>query len=273
MSTLSSPGRLFYALAVTLIGIQFIIYSDFNSTLFPLQPLLAGKNLVLRSFGIITVLCGFAMGIEKFAEQAAILLALMLVLVFFTIHVPVIYEHPRNGSAWTASAEVLAIAMGALMYPANFRINKLKKKPSKLLLQVAGWGLTIFGFTLFVFGVQHFVYTEYVASVMPSWILLANFVTYLAGILFILISVAFILRRRIQISALLFSIIFLIIILIVHVPRLINHPQLRDEWTSGFIAMAMLSIGLMIGGISPSKEEDDSHKNFLDTEDKHLNVS
>ena len=67
MSTLSSPGRLFYALAVTLIGIQFIIYSDFNSTLFPLQPLLTGKNLVLRSFGIITVLCGFAMGIEKFA--------------------------------------------------------------------------------------------------------------------------------------------------------------------------------------------------------------
>lgn len=272
MSTLSSPGRLLYALAVTLIGMQFIIYSDFNSTLFPLQPLLAGKNLVLRSFGIITVLCGFAMGIEKFAEQAAILLAGMLVLIFLTIHVPGIYEHPRNGAAWTASAEVLAIAMGALMFPANFRINKLKKKPSKLSLQAAQWGITVFGFTLFVFGVQHFVYTEYVASVIPSWILLANFVTYLAGILFILISLAFILRRRTQMGALLFSIIFLIIILIVHMPRLIKHPQLHDEWTSGFIAMAMCGIGLLIGGINPEKEDDDRN-NFLDTEDKHLNVS
>jgi uncharacterized membrane protein len=272
MFRLSSPGRLFYAIAITLIGIQFIIYSDFNSSLFPLSFSFMGRNLIMRSFGIITFLCGFAMGLEKYIAQASIVLATLLTVVLLFVHVPGIFAHPRDGWALMAAFEILALISGALMFPANYSLNKLNRTPAKSWMKVAKWGLILFACSLAVVGIQYFVYDEDFASIVPAMIPLENIVRYTVGLIFLAFALIFFTGRRLLLGAGVLSLLYLVLIFIVHTPRIVENPQNHDDWTNGFVALAISGIGMIIGGNIPRREVD-KIRNFLDVDERHLNAS
>jgi len=272
MFRLSSPGRLFYAIAVSLIGIQFIIYSDFSSSLFPLSFPFMGRNLIMRSFGIITFLCGFAMGIEKYIAQASIILASLLTIVLLLVHVPGIFAHPRDGWALTAAFELLALIAGALMFPANYSFNKLNRTPANSWMKVAKWGLILFAVSLAAVGIQYFVDGEDFASVVPSWIPMENIVTYGIGFIFLAFALIFFTGWRLLLGAGLLSLLFLALIFIVHTPRIVENPRSHDDWTNGFLALAMSGIGMIVGGNIPRREVD-KIRNFLDADERHLHAS
>jgi uncharacterized membrane protein len=245
---------------------------DFSSSLFPLSFSFVGRSLIMRSFGIITFLCGFAMGIEKYIAQASIVLASLLTIVLLFVHMPGIFAHPRDGWALTAAFEVVALISGALMFPANYSFNKLNRIPAKSWIKVAKSGLILFAISLAVVGIQYFVDGEDFASVVPAWNPMENIMTYGIGFIFLAFALIFFTGWRLLLGAGLLSLLFLALIFIVHTPRIVENPRSHEDWTNGFLALAMSGIGMIIGGNVPRREVD-RIRNFLDVDERHLHAS
>ena len=248
MSKLTTAGRLFYTLAITLIGIQFIIYTDFNSPIMPLPIGLGARNLWMRLLGTVMLVCGLGMGIEKKGEWAAIVLALLFFTLFLIVHLPKIIAQPKDGGAWTGAFEWIALAAGALIHGRSMHSQSGHQPGPGLLARLVSAGAFIFGISLFIFGLQHFIYADFIAQLVPSWAPLHLFWAYAVGVLFFLFGISIVFRRNAYVGALCLALMFLTWLLFLHAPRVVAEPHNDDEWTSGFIAMAMCGIGFMLAG-------------------------
>jgi len=248
MSKLTTAGRLFFSLAITLIGIQFIIYTDFNSPIMPLALGLGGRNLLMRLLGIVMLVCGLGMGIEKKGDLAALVLALLLFLLFLVVHLPKIIGQPKDGGAWTGAFEWLALATGALILNKSIRIQQGKQAGTGIADKLVAAGPAIFGILLFAFGLLHFIYADFIAQLVPWWAPLHLFWAYAIGVLFFLFGLGILIQRYAYAGSLCLALMFLAWVLLLHGPHVVADPHNRDEWTSGFIAMAMCGIGFMLAG-------------------------
>jgi hypothetical protein len=89
-----------------------------------------------------------------------------------------------------------------------------------------------------VFGVQHFMYAPFIAFLVPSWIPGHLFWAYFTGSAFIAAGLSIATRIFAPLAATLLGIMFLLWLLVLHVPRVVAQPRNGDEWTSAFVALA-----------------------------------
>ena len=102
-----------------------------------------------------------------------------------------------------------------------------------LLHRLAAIGRYGFGVSLPVFGALHFIYHDYVASVIPAWVPGSPvFWTYFTGCAHIAVGIAILAGVQAQLAARLLGSMFGSWVLIVHVPRVLARPASQAEWTS-----------------------------------------
>ncbi len=108
--------------------------------------------------------------------------------------------------------------------------------------------------TVAVFGIDHFLYTDFVASLVPSWIPGALFWTYFAGIALIAAGVGMILGIQARLASLMLGIMIFLWFIILHIPRAIADPHSAkgNEWTSVFEALAFSGIAFMLAALPTS---------------------
>jgi uncharacterized membrane protein len=159
------------------------------------------------------------------------LLAAFPALAFMGLHLPRLFAEPRAGALWSAAFEVVALIAGALLLLPN-------RTAGRVLLAVA----------LGVFGIQHFMYARFVASLIPEWIPARLFLAWATGGAFLAASVSALLAKRVKLSGVLLSVMFLSWVAVLHVPRILGKPGSEAEWTSGLVALAMAGIGLILAG-------------------------
>jgi len=99
-----------------------------------------------------------------------------------------------------------------------------------------------------VVGVQHFHYAHFVATLVPAWIPWPLFWAYFVGTTFFATALALIVNKLASLATSLLGIMFLLFVLIVHAPRITAALHNANEWTSGFIALAMSGGGLVAAG-------------------------
>ncbi|MEO8681790.1 MAG: hypothetical protein ABI665_22280 [Vicinamibacterales bacterium] len=100
-------------------------------------------------------------------------------------------------------------------------------------------GRVLFGITAVVFGVDHFLALDLIASLVPAWmpghLLLASF----TGAAMIAAGLSILMKRLDGIAAFGLGTVFLLIVLTLHLPRVLAAPQSPDEWSSALIALGM----------------------------------
>ena len=108
--------------------------------------------------------------------------------------------------------------------------------------------------TAIVFGVGHFLYTGFVATLVPSWIPEALFWTYFAAVALIAAGVAMILAILPRSASLLLGIMIFLWFICLHIPRAIADPHsaLGNEWTSVFEALAFSGIAFILAALPAS---------------------
>jgi len=111
-------------------------------------------------------------------------------------------------------------------------------------------GRIFFGLLLFVVGAQHFIYATFVATLVPAWIPFRYFWACFVGAAFVAAGLAIVFRKQARLAATLLGIMFLLFVLIVHTPRIFIHPQNSNEWTSGFVALAMAGGAVIVASAS-----------------------
>jgi len=111
-------------------------------------------------------------------------------------------------------------------------------------------GRILFAFAMIVFGVQHFMYTRFVATLVPAWIpqhrlwvLFTGFALIAAGI-----SIATTIADKYAAYGL--FVLFFGWLVLLHAPRIFHALHSGDEWSSGFVALALSGASLLLAASS-----------------------
>jgi len=225
----SRLGRIVFAAGIAAIATQNLVYRDFLAGLQPAPAWLPARSALAVLVGLLAL--GFAVAIvsDRGLRRGARGLAALLALSLLALHVPRIISHPSGGT-WAPAFEVIALGSVAVA----------------LALPASPAGRLGFGASLLVFGLFHFVYLDYIVSVIPAWIPAHMFWALATGVAHLAAGASLVANRKVQLAATLLTIMFGSWVVLLHIPRAVAHPA-ADEFTSLFIAIAMCGGSWLIG--------------------------
>jgi len=244
MQTLTRAGRAFYGIGIAGIGIQQFIYSAFRPVLLPYWPVpLAAPAIWAYVTGVALVLAGIIITFSKNARTVSVSLGIFFFLLFLCFHVYYqlfLIPYDFHLGNWTNALKELALSGGALVMASSFPGTK-SFASNKLLL-------TFFSIMLIIFGIDHFLYTEFVAPLVPDWIPGHIFWTYFGAVALIASGLCIMLKIKIRLVGMLLGTMLLLWFIVLHIPRAIADPYAGkgNEITSVFQALAFSGIAFVI---------------------------
>ena len=112
-------------------------------------------------------------------------------------------------------------------------------------------GRIFIAIALVVFGVQHFMYGAFVAGLVPAWMPGRLFWAYFVGVAFFAAAAGVFYQRLARPAATLLGVMFFLFVVLLHIPRIAGHSSDGNEWTSGFVALAMCGGAWVLARNSP----------------------
>jgi uncharacterized membrane protein len=242
-------GKLFFGIAILAIGIIHIITGNFPAGLLPVAISLPGRILLVYVTGIAMIVAGVLILIKRFTYSGAFLAGVVFLVILLLLHLPKLVLNLYDPGEWAAAFEVFSLFSGALILMGSVlsgvSLTKDKEGKGYKLLRT---GSCIFAVALFVFAAQHYLYAQFIAGLIPSWIPAGLFWAYVVMFAFFAASVSIIIQKQVRLSATLLSLLFFLWFWILHMPRVIAKVKIETEWTSLFVVLAMSGIALLIGG-------------------------
>jgi uncharacterized membrane protein len=111
----------------------------------------------------------------------------------------------------------------------------------------------VFGIPWIVFGVQHFMYADFVSGLVPAYMPVRIFWVYLTGVAMIVAGVSFIIRRQVELAAFLLGCMLLLFILMLHTLLLSGEPQVGIHWTRVMQDTAIMGAAFGLAVVSNGK--------------------
>lgn len=256
---LALAGRTFFAVAMVGFGILCLIFVDFVHQLQPVDELLSTSpsayNFLAILTGVVLTAAGLAIVADVKAYPLAAALTVLFALWIVFLQVPSAFIDPSLlvSPWWVRTFETLALTGGALI------LAGLAGRPKR-----ERWihtGRVLFGVSLPVFGMLHFIYAENVASLIPQWYPWPLFWAYVTGIGNVAAGVSIATGVLSRVAALLAGCMYGTYALTLHIPRTVSQyiPQLfmddpvalqsaRAGLTSLFVAIAMWGTAWIVAG-------------------------
>ena len=227
----TSIGRVLLGIAIAAFGVEDLVAGDFLPGLQPAPAGLPARAALAYLTG--AILLGAALGLiaNRRAQAAARVVTAVMALSLVALFAPILIAAPRNGGAWTGAFEVIAIASAAarLGFPARPALGRIG-----------------FAISLPVFGLLHFVYVDYVASVIPRWLPAHVFWAYATGVAHLAGGAALLTGIQARLAAILLAVMFGTWVVILHLPRALAALDHRAEWCSLFVALAMCAGSVLL---------------------------
>src|SRR5713226_7929732 len=105
--------------------------------------------------------------------------------------------------------------------------------------------------SLVVFGVQHFIYGGFVATLVPAFMPGRLFWAYFVGVAFFAAAAGILYKLMARPAATMLGVMFFLFVLLLHIPRIVANPSDGNEWTSGFVALAMCGGAWVLASATP----------------------
>ena len=109
---------------------------------------------------------------------------------------------------------------------------------------------------MIVFGIQHFLYANFVAELVPAWMPARLFWAYFVGAAFVVAAAGIVFQKTTRPAATLLGAMFFLFVLMLHIPRIATHYSDGNEWTSGFVALAMCGGAWILASSAPLDERE-----------------
>jgi uncharacterized membrane protein len=236
-ASLFDAGRLLFPVTILAFGIEHLVYAGSRDT--GMYPWVLGPPGWNCAWGALLITLSACVAIRKRAAVAASLLGTILCLYALFLYGPRVVGPWASlvsvGSPLAAASEILAMS-GAAWVLAGGRLEKA--------------GRLLFAGTLVVFGLQHFLYTAFLASLIPSWLPFHLFWEYVVGAAFLAAAAGIAFNRAARPAALLLGCMFALFVLVLHAPRVAAAVTSRDEWTSTLVAVAMCGGAFVLAAAS-----------------------
>jgi uncharacterized membrane protein len=249
-------GRLLYGTAILALGLEHLITGNFPTALLPVPAELPGRLVLVYVTGGALAIAGLCVVFGKKADWAALLVGALFLLLDLGTHLPKLIANPYNGGVWTTFTELIALTGGALVIAGELLTDFSVTRRGYFTNTYMRYGSLLYALSLIIFGIQHALYANFVATLIPSWIPGHLFWTYLIGLAFIATAASILLKKQIPLSTTLLGIMFLLWVILLHSPRVIANLHHETEWTSAFIALAMSGIAFVLADFYRVNEVD-----------------
>jgi uncharacterized membrane protein len=246
MDRLLTLGRYPFGIAIAYFGFQHYMYVSSHTGLAPGPPWILSSAFAACAVG--GALLALGIGIVTLKEvlfPAASLGTFLLIYVIF-LYLPSVATRLTSPGPWTSSTELLAMC-GAAFALAGTRGDEPRPRLwTGMSDRLANAGRYLFAFPLAVFGVQHFMYSRFVATLVPAWIPWRWFWACFVGAGFIAASIGIATRIQARLAATLIGTMFFLFVVLVHSPRVFAHPHNNNEITSAMVAVAMFGASFVV---------------------------
>lgn len=241
----SKYGVHFFAVATIAFGVLNFIYGDFVMGRAPAWPSeTPGQHQWAYVSGIILVILGIAIATRKYAAAAAFLVALMVFVWALLRHV--FAAHWDWGTEITQTGKALLLFAGALCAAAvSFPKVYQSTGISYWFYLIGRLSLALF---LILCGIQHFMFVDFVKTLVPAWIPGNVFWTWFTGVALIAGGIGLMISNTARLAALLSGTMVFVWVLVLHIPRAITSKDGGNEWVAVFEALAVSGIAFIISG-------------------------
>jgi hypothetical protein len=192
--------------------------------------------------------------LEKKSKEVCLALGGIFLILFLFCHVPhLLFVNPNGKSlgSWTKALKELAFSGGAFVIAGSYSNTTIQPESRliNLLKKLIPFGRVFFSITMIAFGIDHFLYSEYVANLVPAWIPDHIFWTHFTGIALIGSGVAIIAKIKLKIVASLLGTMIFLWFIFLHIPRGIADPYSNrgNEMTSVIQSFGFSGIAFIIG--------------------------
>jgi len=217
-----------------LLGLLGLIGADFALQWQPVPKGLPGHLVLAYASGAALLAAGAATLPRRSVAFGAAALGIMYLLWVILLHAPRVVAHPTNVGAWNGVAEISALAAAGLI--AFAQSGAAQERAARLSLI----GRLVFGLCPLVFGLAHFSYADFTASMVPSWIPPSqHFWAYATGTAHVAAGVGILSGVQARLAARLLSLMFAGFVVLLHAPRVFADPGSRLEWTMLGIALSL----------------------------------
>ena len=246
-------GRIFFAVALAVFGIQYFQFGKYQGGLPPVPPWAPGGAIGAYLVGVILLAAAISFAINKEVRISALVIGGLFLLCVLFFHLQHFSAVVHDGGERTRAFEPFALA-GALLVLAAL----LQRDTSGGATSIASsknlilFGRVIFGVSMVIFGWQHFLYAAFLATLVPAWLPAHLFWIYFTGTGMIAAGLAITFNVLGEIASYGLALMFGLWVLVLHGPRVIVKPHNGDEIASLFVALAFCGASLIIAGALPA---------------------
>ena len=241
---LARIGRIAVGAAFVAFGVANILVGDFVAGRAPAWPTgVPGQLLWAYGTAIVFVVAGICVVSGRWAIRAAIVVASLIAMWALLRRIPTAFADHQFGGEWTNLGKAITLSGGLLGVAGSFDLASPDATDAEIhrawaMRTVARLSLGAF---LVASGVQHFLFTPFVATLVPAWIPGAMFWTYFAGTALIAGGVGLVLAKTSRLAATLVGSMVFTWLLVLHIPRgfALNN---QNEWTAAIEALAVTGI-------------------------------
>jgi len=116
-------------------------------------------------------------------------------------------------------------------------------------------GRIFFAIPFALFGINHFLMTDYYLGVLTSFIPLGAYTIILTGIMLIAASISIITKKFVKLSTIMLAILLFIFIVTIHIPHLFTDADKTSTIIALLKDISLMGGSLMIAGIYSEEEE------------------
>lgn len=230
------------ALGLGALGALGVASGDFAFQWQPVPPDVPARGTLAIAVGLLEIVATVLLVSARLRTAGAWLAAALLV-GWTALHVPAVARHPASIADWLGIAETAAMASAALMFAAE-------QAGSAAAGAIRRGGMVVFGLCAILFGVSHFAYADFTASMIPAWLPQRVALAYFTGAAHALAGVAILFGVLRTLAASLEALMMASFVVLVHVPRVLAHPDSRMEWTMLGVAVTLCGSAALVAAIS-----------------------
>lgn len=108
-------------------------------------------------------------------------------------------------------------------------------------------GRFLYAFTMLVFGIQHFMYASFVATLVPGWIPCHLFWAYFVGVALIAAGVSIAINKKARLACIMLGAMIFLFVLLVHIPLVTQNIHDGGKITNAFKDVGLGCCAFILG--------------------------
>jgi uncharacterized membrane protein len=250
-SVLTKLGRFFFAIPLIVFAVEYLARGRWRGGMPPVPPWTHGEHIFSYVAGAILLVISISLLINKEAGISATILGLLFMFCVVFLHAAKHFSGIiHDGNTRTRAFETFALGGAAFILAALLSKGSSIQFLSSANPMLAIIGRYIYAFSMIIFGVQHFMYAQYIAFLIPNWMPAHLFLAYFTGTAFIAAGVAIAVHIFSRLASILLGLMFFLWVVTLHTPRVIASPRNTDELVSLFVALAFSGSSFLLGAYS-----------------------